>query len=251
MVDNVRHLIAGDFWAQVCERPLLQLRPLGTSHVVAVRNNFVVVVTGNNAGVADDLTRRTIRAGLDANVAEPERREFQLDPLEMVRADRAKYVAACLTVSRAYIWAGSPGRRQRLASYGAWSDLVRSALIWLGQADPLDTMDMLRLDDPVRQLRAQAFSVWAAAPRAFDFEEGGGLTTSELVALAERSFDLHEALMTVAASRGNGPNAGKIDNKLLGNWLRRQTHTIAEGFKLEVNHADKKRPRWYLVRVKD
>ena len=55
--------------------------------------------------------------------------------------DRGKYIAACLTICRAYIVAGRPGVLPRLASFEAWSDTVRSALVWLGKADPLDTME--------------------------------------------------------------------------------------------------------------
>ena len=76
VLDNARHVVAGDFMCQIGERPVLQLRPLGTSNVVVLRNNFCVVVTGNNAGVADDLVRRTIRIGLDANTPSPRSASF-------------------------------------------------------------------------------------------------------------------------------------------------------------------------------
>ena len=56
-------------------------------------------------------------------------------------ADRGKYIAACLTICRAYIAAGRPGKLNRLASFGGWSDTVRSALVWLGEADPVKSMD--------------------------------------------------------------------------------------------------------------
>ena len=55
----------------------------------------------------------------------------------MVMADRGKYIAACLTICRAYIAAGRPDKLPKLASFGGWSDTVRSALVWLGEADPV------------------------------------------------------------------------------------------------------------------
>ena len=59
----------------------------------------------------------------------------------MVLADRGKYIAACLTICRAYIAAGRPDKLPKLASFGDWSDTVRSALVWLGEADPVKSMD--------------------------------------------------------------------------------------------------------------
>jgi putative DNA primase/helicase len=249
VLDNARHVIAGDFMCQIGERPVLQLRPLGTSNVVVLHNNFCVVITGNNAGVADDLVRRTIRIALDANTPEPEKRQFRLDPIAMVRADRGRYIAAALTICRAYLAAGSPGCLPRLASYGPWSDRVRSPLVWLGMADPVDTMAELAAGDPVREARTMVFAAWAGA-LTLDFGDGG-LKVPELVTLAENTPDLQEALLNVAAERGKGANTAKIDRKLLGNWLKRQENTIAEGCKLTVDRSDKKRPRWRLVRVSE
>ena len=134
VLDNARHIVQGDFMCQVGERPLLLLRPLGTSTPVQVRNTFTTIIDGNNLTVADDLVRRVVRAVIDPNLAEPERRQFRLDPVDMVRAERGRYVAACLTIVLAYIAAGSPCRLPRLASYRQWSDRVRSPLVWLGRA---------------------------------------------------------------------------------------------------------------------
>src|SRR5262249_19199730 len=159
---------------QLTERPLLQLRPLGTSDEFHVRNTFTLIANGNNLVVADDLVRRCIRASLDANVEDPEKRSFTSDPLGEAFANRGQYVAACLTIVRACIAAGKPNCCKRLPSYGAWSDLVRSPLIWLGCPDPLNTMSELRQEDPVRQQRAQLFEAWGEL-KELDL---GGITTS-------------------------------------------------------------------------
>jgi putative DNA primase/helicase len=169
--------------------------------------------------------------------------------LATAHADRGRYIAAALTICRAYLAAGSPGCLPRLASYGPWSDRVRSPLVWLGMADPVDTMAELAAGDPVREARTMVFATWAGAP-TLDFGDGG-LKVPELVALAENTPDLHEALLNVAAERGKGAHTAKIDHKILGNWLKRQENTIAEGFKLTVDRSDKKRPRWRLVRVSE
>ena len=74
----------------------------------------------------------------------------------------------------------------------------------------------------------------------------GGITTSTLIAMAERSPDLHEALMNIAPAMGA---AEKIDARRLGNWLKTQINAIAAGHKLEVNRTDHSRPWWKLVAV--
>ena len=97
--------------------------------------------TGNNITIVGDLCRRVILSNLDPEVERPELREFKGKPVEKILADRGAYIAACLTICRAYIVAGSPDQVKPLASFEGWSDIVRSALIWLGKTDPVDSMD--------------------------------------------------------------------------------------------------------------
>jgi putative DNA primase/helicase len=130
-IDNVRVLLEGDFLCQVTERPLLQLRRLGSSDQIRVANTFTPLANGNNATVADDLVRRTISCTLDANMEKPEERTFSTNPLAMVLNNRGAYIAAIPTIARAYIAAGKPNRPNPLPSYEGWSDLVCSSLIWL------------------------------------------------------------------------------------------------------------------------
>ena len=159
-LDNVSDLLFGDFLCQVTERPVLQLRRLKSSDLSRVPNTFTVLANGNNLTVSADTVRRTIQCTLDAKMESPETREFSADPVRAVLKDRGKYVAAILTITRAYIVAGSPDQTSRRASYEGWSDVVRSALVWLGCPDPVETVAALKADDPMRQQRAAVFSAW-------------------------------------------------------------------------------------------
>jgi putative DNA primase/helicase len=247
-LDNCREILEGDFLCQITERPLLQLRALGKSDQIRVNNSFTVFANGNNVAVADDLVRRTIRCALDANMENPETRTFRGDPLTAVRRDRGAYIAAVLTIARAYIAAGKPGRLPRLASYEAWSDLVRSAIVWLGFADPVSSMAAARAADPVRQQRARAFAAWHS-------EIGINLdyTIPELIDLVEARYSqdgprvrptLHATLVEAAQKR-YAP-AGQIDAIRLGIWLKKHANTIASGLKLHFDPSDKRRPRYGL-----
>ena len=75
---------------------------------------------------------------------------FRGDPVSTVLENRGPYIAAVLTIVRAYLAAGCPSPCSPLASFSDWSLLVRSPLVWLSYADPVDTMEAARSDDPSR-----------------------------------------------------------------------------------------------------
>jgi len=108
-----------------------------------------------------DLCRRAITATLDPEIERPELRQFKCDPVAMILENRGKYIAACLTIVRAYILAGRPGLAPKLASFEGWSDNVRSALIWLGEADPVVSMEVARNEDPERVELSDMIAIWA------------------------------------------------------------------------------------------
>lgn len=246
-IDNVSEMMSGDFLNQVTERPILQMRALGSSGIVRLANTFTVFANGNNLSAPADLVRRTLVCRLDANLENPEERVFRANPVRIVMADRGKYVAACLIIGRAYVMAGRPDKLPALASFERWSDLVRSALVWLGLPDPCSSMDLARAEDPIRAARTAVFTGWAKElginPR--------GLTTAELISEAE-SYDQHgfhhptfrEACLSVAADR----NGSTISGRRLGKWLASSKNNKVGDLKLTVDLADVTRPRWVLAR---
>lgn len=248
-LDNCNGILSGDFLAQVTERPLLQLRPLGGSGIVRVTNVFTVFANGNNISVAADLVRRTVICTLDANMENPETRTFTRDPIAEVLADRGKYVAACLTIARAYHCAGRPGRLPRLASFEAWSDLIRSSIVWLGWEDPSSGAESIRAEDPNRSARAGIFEAWSNA-----LQIGVGYLVPEIIKAAEewdehsqsyRHSDLRSALLEVA----KGKTGEKVDGKRLGWWLHSSAKVISGQFKLLVDRSNPAKPRWSLHEV--
>lgn len=244
-LDNASGTIEGDLLCQLTERPLLQLRPLGTSKMVQAANTFTVLANGNNAEVAADMTRRTIECRLDANMETPETREFKANPLAAITHNRGAYIAAALTVGRAYIVAGKPGRLSSLASYEAWSDLVRSALVWLGRGDPTASMASLRSTDPIRQTRITVFSAWAD-----ELGLNGAHQTSELVIAAnqrgEMSGELLRPKLRAALLEIGHDRHGGIEPRRIGRWLSRNENNVAVGLKLTCDRGDPQRPRWFI-----
>jgi hypothetical protein len=257
-IDNVNGDLGGDALCQIIERPIVELRPLGKSERVRVESRSTLFASGNNIRLVGDMTRRVMLCRLDANLERPELRQFLRNPVAEVLADRGRFVAAALTVARAYVIARRPNPAPRLASFEAWSNLVRSALIWLGRTDPVETMKAARDDDPEFRTMAAIFSALHGAIGA-----GVQKTASEIVGLAcartaeydDQGYateapdwqfpDLREALISIPTKK-----TGLIDNREVGKWLSRRKGRIANGLRLQSYVDDNGHPAiWWLDKV--
>lgn len=235
-IDNVNGELGGDALCQIIERPVVSVRPLGQSAFIKIESRATCYATGNNIRLVGDMTRRVVMCSLDPDMERPELREFKRDPFDDVLANRGLYVAAALTIVSAYMQAGCPDPARPLASFEDWSRIVRSALIWLGRADPVDTMNAAREDDPVKQSLESLLSSWVETAGS------GPTTVSEIVSLAQQlSFDnsyvnenLRDALVEIAPDRTNGVNV-----KSLGKFLSAHEGRIVGGKKI-VNTRNKR-----------
>ena len=126
-IDNVSEPIGGDFLCQFTERPLVHCRILGRSEAPEFENRSTIFVNGNNLRLLGDMSRRGVLCRLDAEIERPETRRFSFNPIDRVLADRGTYVAAILTIARAYKEAGSPEVCGPIASYEQWSELGAGA----------------------------------------------------------------------------------------------------------------------------
>jgi putative DNA primase/helicase len=242
-LDNCNGVLTGDFLAQVTERPRLMVRPLGGSDHVTISNAFTVFANGNNIVIAADMVRRTVRCTLDANVEDPGARTFSGDPVSTVMADRGKYVAAILTIARAYHLAGEPYTGRTMHSYDRWSRLVAGALVWLGWETPIKSVSDLRAEDPERQILALALECFPDVLTSY--------STQDLVAEAEAKDSYDQPtnpvwLEVVSAISRN--RLGKLDPNRLGVWLRDHRGRVVNDRKLERTGTDT-RPRWTVVKV--
>jgi hypothetical protein len=148
-IDNSVNSLGGETLCRLTEQWRPQVRIFGVLKLVFVdARGITFYANGNNVVVRGDFSRRVVRSRLDALIERPSKRQFKQNPMEMILADRGKYIAACLTICRAYIAAGRPNKLPQPASYGEWSDTVRSALVWLGEADAVKSQDMSHAEDP-------------------------------------------------------------------------------------------------------
>lgn len=230
-IDNCESPLGGEFLCQALTQSTLKVRPLGKSTVVEVPAIAMMTATGNNLTFVGDMSRRALLCQLDPGVERPELRSFSFDPVKLVLAKRGDLVAAALTVLRAYHVAGRPYQVAPLGSFADWSNTVRSALIWLGLADPCDTMEKVRKADPQMALVKQVMAQWkrAVGPKR--------MTTGDLQAKAEEMVEqgiasatkkhkypeLRDALLAVAGE------AGRINGRKLGIWLSKQNGRVVNG----------------------
>lgn len=249
LIDNMNGQLGGDRVATLVSSPTVEARILGQSRSVVVENHFTLYATGINLTVSAEMGRRTIMARLDCEMERPHERVFKRDPVAMIDADRGRYVAACLTIPRAYLAAGCPGLLDPLPGFAAWSRLVRSPLAWLGEADPVVTGEFATVDDDETAQRRQLVAAWAETIGA-----SRPLTCAEIIQETNRVREpsepavdmtpLRDALAAVAGKSRGGFSG--LDAAALGYWLRRQVGTVVGNLKIDRQVDRKGIAQWYL-----
>lgn len=171
-LDNIEHPLRSEFLCQVLTQGTVAVRVLGESKTLKLPTTATLCSTGNSLRFAGDLTRRVVLINLDARIERPEERLFDEDVTATARDRRVELVGAALTVLRAFIVQQGARIAPPLGSFEAWSNLVRSALVWLGEADPLLNAEKVRDNDPERErtaaiLRALPAGKWRVADIAY------------------------------------------------------------------------------------
>jgi hypothetical protein len=243
-LDNCTHDLGGELLCQVTERPVVKIRILGRSEMPNCECHTTLFATGNNITFKGDMVRRGLVCKLEAIDERPELRSFKRDALEVAAANRGTYVTAALTIVRAYFTAGTPRVCGPLGSYGAWSRMVRSPLVWLGEPDPTKSMDDLREEDFELANIREFFELWLA----YDLGLNTDYTTAQIIEAAcpprtpnnyaPQTFK--QLLLRVAAAK-SAPDTVSPDR--LGWWLRRISGRI-----VSINDASGATHQYRLVR---
>lgn len=200
-------------------------RVLGVSKTASVPTRTFFMSSGNNVGPVQDMARRCVSIRLDPPYEIPAARTFfRPDLVEEVRRYRGRYVSAALTLVRAWIVAGRPKVDCRaLAGFEEWSDLCRQPLLWLGRADPAESVFESIADDPDRELLGRMLRGWFAA-----FGKTAAMVRDAVRTVDSRNHggaELREAMSDIAEERG------EINRRKLGWWLRRHVGRIVDGMR--------------------
>jgi hypothetical protein len=104
LIDNHNELLESDKLAIILSGGAVDIRLFHTQKLVTIVPCTMVASTGCNLAVVEDLRRRTLLCSLDAKEERPELRKFSKPgPLAVLKADRGKFVAAVLTIVRAFM----------------------------------------------------------------------------------------------------------------------------------------------------
>jgi putative DNA primase/helicase len=244
-IDNCIRPLNGVFLNQILSQEQVSPRILGVSKDLQLPTNTMVCATGNNLTIAGDMVRRSLLCTIDAGEERPELRRFDGPPLvERVRAARPQLVVACLTILRAWRLARETAGVS-VPPYGGfeeWSMWVREALVWLGEADPRETVAAILEMDPERE-EIEAVRV------GWEQHLGVGVPykASEVIERAAGPLslsapDFRLALMAAAASKG------VLSAKELSYWLRSVRGRRVDGYKFEIHRNSKGVRTWKLVK---
>jgi hypothetical protein len=222
---------------------------LGESETRVVPTNVLFPPNGNNIRFKGDMVTRVIICRMDAGMENPGARKFDRDLRVFVPANRPQLVAAALTVLRAFVAAGRPGvsELEPFARFEDWSNLIRGALVWLDEPDPLSTRDAVVAIDPERENLAALLRAWEAVIGVNEW-----LTAKQVIEASEkpseRSLDiaggaeLQDALGTLFGQYDLAPTT-------LGRFLVQFDGRIVDGKCLRKHAVNGKSTRFCLEEV--
>ncbi len=234
-IDNCRRELKGGWLETAASQPLLKIRSFGHLDNVTVANSAMLCATGNQMEIGGDMDRRCLFCWIDHGLERPEERVYSHRPDQMIRDNRGAYVVAALTVLRGFICAGRPAKLVPYEGYGAWNDLVRGALVWLGRPDPVKSKAASSGADVARNRASAVFKTWSAALHS------ESVSVRQLVKAAADHEELRDALMEVAGKDG------RINEWKLAWWLRKNRDRIIAGLKLVQDPEEYDLPRWLIM----
>jgi hypothetical protein len=248
--DNCETPLGGETLNQAITQSIVQIRILGKSELHMIPSDTLISATGNNLTIVGDMGRRTIMAMLDPKMEKPETRIFKSEnPVVRIRKDRARYVAAALTVLRAFHVAGRPSQSTSLGGFEDWSGWVRDALIWLDEPDPVATQEQARREDPRRRDLAAVLHQWkevigereVSVKRLIESATEQCQFGLDLNYPTMKHSDFRETLLVVAGEKGN------INSRRLGNWLRTVRGRVVDRMRIEQAPMLDGNNRWRLI----
>ena len=264
-VDNVTHPLGNQYLDMALTAQAITGRILGQTQTAEAPWNAVLFATGNNLSYRGDMTRRVVPIALDPQMEKPEERSgFAHPDLEAwVQQERPRLVICALTILRAYCVAGRPS--QGLTPYGSfqpWSDLVRNAVVWLGEADPCEgRQDLAAQTDEAYEQLATLLTAWeacyagqvAGTPKDMTINQvkqdialyTAGKGTAEKDAVPTSWDDLREALIPFDR-RYDGKS---LDTNRVGNALRTIEGRVIDGKRLRRHGEYRHNALWRIEKV--
>jgi len=228
---------------QALTLPRFSARVLGGNAMGNLPTSVLMLATGNNIRPGGDLTRRSTLVRLDARCERPELRCFDRDFVQDCRERRGELIRHCLTILAAHHVAGVPQcGLTPLGSFGDWSRRVRAALVWVGLADPCDTMKESRDEDPTLQLLGGLLVAWRGV-----YGEKSATTGQAVKDCGGLNLPPNQTLLGDVMREIAGDSRGVINSRRLGEFLRAYRGRIVNGLKFERDGVLHHAVRWNVV----
>jgi len=234
LLDNCALPIEGDFLCSMLTQEVVQARILGQTKKVTLPSTALIIASGNNLSTRDDMTRRVVKCRLDSHTERPDERVYDFNVKEETLRDRGLLAVAGLTVLRAYAVAGFPKVVTRsMGSFEDWSKLVRSALVWLDEADPLDSREELIEGDSQKSDLGEILEEWEAVV-------GRDAVGVEKMKAMAGAAHLVEMFQNVACGGRD------FNSKRVGWWLRKHKDQVLGGRAFKADRVGQK-IKWHIA----
>lgn len=215
--DNMTSRVGGDALDAVLTSRTWKARVLSKSETTGeLPMRTVWCATGNNLQFGSDMAGRVIPIRLQSPLENPEERTgFRHSDIETwTNFNRSRLSVAALTILRAYFVAERPFQPGgAFGGFDEWSQVVRGALMWACQVDPMATRSTAKENDENKYLLGLLMTGLGSAD-----ESGRGLTTKKIGDLVDemnsedgslRYPELAEAVDIVCPRKFSGRSFGK------------------------------------------
>jgi hypothetical protein len=120
----------------------VDFRVLGVTEARTMPWSAIMLFSGNNMTMTDDVAQRVLCSRLESERDDPRSRPSKgfrhANLLEWIRNNRAHLVRACLVILRAFIVAETKIDAGNMGSFEAWSALIPGAILYAGGPNILD-----------------------------------------------------------------------------------------------------------------
>jgi hypothetical protein len=224
--DNCDRVFKSDTMCIVLTQETWRNRLLGLNKILSFPTNVTFMATGNNLTFAGDISTRVIQCNLDPQCERPEERRFTINLFDHIPNHRGQLVVDAITILRAYHVAGRPDQGIKMfGRFEDWSNLVRSALVWVGESDPCISRQRVEDSDPVRTALKNILSIW------YDTFAGRPMQISQVVKEAEMTADQGNDDLLTALADFAGDGKGRVSSRSLGRRLNSFVGRVEGGLK--------------------
>lgn len=241
--DNIERSFGSAALCSVLTQTEYKGRILGKSGNIGLPTDALFLATGNNLTFVGDISTRAILCRLDSQCERPEERKFDIDLPKYILQNRGKLVQAALTILRAYYVANKPLQSiKQFGRFEEWSDLIRSALVWLDMPDPCSSRKEIENADPVRQSLGNLLTAW--------YNAIGDLSMLAKNMIKKAEEPGNEALLD-ALKEFTNQKESKICSVRLGTKLKIIENRPECGLRLQKSGKQQNADLWRVTKIRE